>query len=139
MKVLLFLLPLFAWAISPAEGNFPAEIARNGAVRETMSERAYSGEHLFRSSTGTYSCVECGLALFKSTDKYDCGNGWPSFKQPIAPKNVYYLEDRGLSFKRYEVLCSGCDSHLGHVFNDGPPPKNLRYSINSISLIFIKE
>jgi peptide-methionine (R)-S-oxide reductase len=111
---------------------------RYHVMREKGTERAFSGKYLYESAPGTYICAACKLPLFDSKDKYDSGSGWPSFKKPIASKNIYYLEDRGLPIKRYEVLCKGCDSHLGHVFHDGPPPKELRYCINSITLIFDK-
>lgn len=108
---------------------------RYRVMREGGTERAYSGSYLFETAPGTYVCAACKTPLFSSEDKYDSGAAWPSFKKPIQPKAVYYLEDWKLSFKRYEILCRGCDSHLGHVFNDGPPPKNLRYTVNSITLI----
>ncbi|MBU6384009.1 MAG: peptide-methionine (R)-S-oxide reductase MsrB [Verrucomicrobia bacterium] len=104
-------------------------------MREKGTERAFSGSYLYETGTGTYICAACKNPLFSSDDKYDSGAGWPSFKKPLHSKSVYYLEDWTLPFQRYEVLCRGCDSHLGHVFPDGPPPKNLRYTVNSITLI----
>lgn len=106
-------------------------------VRKT--ERGFSGKYLYETAKGIYQCSSCKNPLFSSEDKYDSGSGWPSFKKPLTPKSVYYLEDWSLSFKRYEVLCRGCNAHLGHVFNDGPPPKNLRYCVNSLSLILENE
>ncbi|HSX10380.1 MAG TPA: peptide-methionine (R)-S-oxide reductase MsrB [Chlamydiales bacterium] len=99
------------------------------------TERAFSGKYLYETAPGIYRCAECKNALFKSEDKYDSGAGWPSFTKPVETESVYYLEDWSLPFKRYEVLCRKCNSHLGHVFNDGPPPKGLRYCINSVTLI----
>lgn len=109
---------------------------RYKVMREKGTERAFSGQYLHENRPGTYFCAACKNPLFDSEDKYDSGAGWPSFLKPKEPKSIYYLEDWGLPFKRYEALCRGCDSHLGHVFHDGPPPKNLRYCINSITLIF---
>lgn len=108
---------------------------RYNVMRKKGTERAFSGEYLYETRAGIYSCAACKTPLFKGEDKYDSGAGWPSFTKPLLTESVYYLEDAKLSFKRYEVLCRGCDSHLGHVFNDGPPPKGLRYCINSITLI----
>ncbi len=108
---------------------------RYRVMREKKTERAFSGKYLYETASGTYRCAACKNPLFHSDDKYDSGAGWPSFKKTIAKESVYYLEDWTLPFKRYEVLCKGCDSHLGHVFNDGPEPKGLRYCINSITLI----
>lgn len=107
---------------------------RYKVMREKGSERAFSGVYLYETARGVYICAACKNPLFHSDEKYDSGAGWPSFRKAISTESVYYLEDRNLSFKRYEVLCRGCDSHLGHVFNDGPPPKGLRYCINSITL-----
>ncbi len=111
---------------------------RYKVMREKGTERAFSGKYLYESAVGTYLCAGCKNPLFTSKDKFDSGAGWPSFLQPIHSKSVYYMEDANKSIPRYEVLCRGCDSHLGHVFHDGPPPKNLRYCINSITLILDK-
>jgi peptide-methionine (R)-S-oxide reductase len=108
-----------------------SEISKDQTV-----ERAFSGKYLYEESQGVYLCAQCQSPLFDSTDKYDSGSGWPSFKKCIDSKSVYYLEDSSLSFKRYAVLCRHCNHSLGHVFNDGPPPKGLRYCIYSINLIF---
>ncbi len=103
-------------------------------MRRKGTERAFLGKYVLFASEGIYCCAACDLTLFSSTDKYVERVGWPTFKQPIDKKNIYYLEDWSLGFKRYEVLCRRCDSHLGHVFRDGPPPKFFRYTINSLSI-----
>ena len=104
-------------------------------MRKKATELAFSGEYLHNRSDGVYSCAACALALFSSQAKYDAKNGWPGFREPIVQKHVWIKEDYSLPFKRYEVLCRGCDSHLGHVFrNTGD--RLLRYTINSIALDF---
>ena len=142
MRFFIALLALLAWNgekifRSDAEWRELLGRERYHVMRKKGSERAFLGRYVFTRSPGVYLCAACDLPLFLSEDKYDSGSGWPSFKKAAAPKHVYYLEDWSLSFKRYEVLCSRCDSHLGHVFNDGPPPKGLRFCINSITL-FLK-
>ena len=105
------------------------EICRNKGT-----EPPFSGEYLNTKSTGTYNCLCCGNALFHSDKKFDSGSGWPSFWAPIDVQSVSTQKDLSLSILRTEVLCKQCDSHLGHVFEDGPDPTGLRYCINSVTL-----
>lgn len=103
-------------------------------LREKGTESAFSGEYAHTKAEGVYRCAACGQELFTSATKYDSGSGWPSFFEPLAAERVETCEDNSHGMKRVEVTCSGCGSHLGHVFPDGPRPSGLRYCMNSASL-----
>lgn len=107
-------------------------------AREKGTERPYSSPFEKSKEVGTFYCAACGNALFESNAKFESGCGWPSFYQPISKGSIIYLPDNTHGMVRTEVQCGRCKSHLGHVFEDGPPPTGLRYCINGIVLDFEK-
>jgi len=105
-------------------------------TRQHGTERAFSSPDFDTSVPGTFRCVCCGQELYRSSDKYESGTGWPSFTQPVKADAIATFKDHSYGMARTEVRCANCDAHLGHVFPDGPPPNGLRYCMNGHALVY---
>ena len=122
--------------LSEAEWRKRLSAEQYHVLREGGTERAFAGVLNDNKADGIYRCAACSNELFDSADKYDSGSGWPSFTQPIGPDAVTDHADRSHGMMRIETRCARCDSHMGHVFPNGPPPTGQRYCMNSLSLEF---
>lgn len=122
--------------VEKSEEDWRAQLSPEAyrVTREKGTERAHSSDMCSLFEPGKYACVCCGTPLFDASEKFDSGTGWPSFTQPIDESHVAYHKDRSHGMIRIEATCNVCDAHLGHVFQDGPPPSGLRFCMNALSL-----
>jgi peptide-methionine (R)-S-oxide reductase len=131
--------------VTPLSGDRIAALAADFTPDERRvilhqgTERPFCGLFLDNKKLGVYTCRLCGLPLFRSDAKFESGTGWPSFFQPFDRDHVREISDHSHGMVRVEIRCQRCDAHLGHVFDDGPPPTHLRYCLNSVSLQFVDD
>jgi len=129
------LTPLSRERIEALAADFTPE--ERHVILHQGTERPFCGVFLDNKKDGVYACRLCGLPLFESSSKFNSGTGWPSFWTPFDPDHIRELADYSHGMTRVEIRCARCDAHLGHVFEDGPPPSGLRYCMNSVSLQFV--